>query len=121
MSTLSEMLSRIPYRHHDHVSAGHPGQKRTLQALSRIYYWPGMPSYINAYLESRVQCRGSKTLTQKTAGLPQPLIVPTRRWSHLSLDFVTDLTPTPESHDAVLVSHGLPRQNGAFHSQRQAP
>ncbi|CDJ30941.1 uncharacterized protein EMH_0062590 [Eimeria mitis] len=47
--------------------------------------------------------RASKTISQKPAGLLQPLLIPSRRWSHVSLDFITDLPLTPRGHDAILV------------------
>ncbi|CDJ54307.1 hypothetical protein EBH_0057120 [Eimeria brunetti] len=31
------------------------------------------------------------------------LLIPSRRWSHLSLDFTTDLPPTKTGHDSILV------------------
>lgn len=97
------LRSHVLYSCHDHVTAGHRGQKRTYAALLRLYYWPGMKDYCTAYVESCVQCRASKAIRQKPAGLLQPLVVPSRRWSHVSLDFITDLPRTKKLHDAVLV------------------
>lgn len=31
---------------HDSLMAGHPGQNRTLELVSRKYYWPGMKGWI---------------------------------------------------------------------------
>ncbi|CDI84999.1 OSJNBa0087O24.13 protein, related [Eimeria praecox] len=98
-----EFLTHVLYTHHDHVTAGHRGQKKTYLALSKHYYWPGMRSYTNAYVESCTQCRASKSLNQKPAGLLQQLLIPSRRWSHASLDFVTDLPLTAAGHDAILL------------------
>ena len=50
--TLPEFLSHVLYRHHDHVTAGHRGQRKTFQALSRHFYCPGMRVYATAYVES---------------------------------------------------------------------
>ena len=46
--TLPEFLTHILYRYHDHVTAGHRGQKKTFHDISRQYYWPGMRAYITA-------------------------------------------------------------------------
>ncbi|CDJ49851.1 Similar to Transposon MAGGYgagandpolgenehomologues, related [Eimeria brunetti] len=62
-----------------------------------------MRTYTNAYVESCTQCRASKSLNQKPAGLLQQLLIPSRWWSHVSLDFVTDLSFTTTGHDAILV------------------
>ncbi|CDI81763.1 Similar to Transposon MAGGYgagandpolgenehomologues, related [Eimeria praecox] len=62
-----------------------------------------MCTYANAYVESCTQCRASKSLNQKPAALLQELIIPSRRWSHVSLDFITDLRLTKTGHDSILV------------------
>ena len=48
---LPEFLTYILYKHYDHMTAGHRCQKKTYQAISRHYYWPGMRTYTNAYVE----------------------------------------------------------------------
>ncbi|CDJ56293.1 Retrotransposon nucleocapsid protein, related [Eimeria maxima] len=100
---LPEFLTHILYQFHDHVTAGHRGQKKTFFAISKHYYWPGMRTYTNTYVDSCVQCRASKSVSQKPAGLLQQLLIPSRRWSHVSLDFITDLPHTHAGHDAILV------------------
>ncbi|CDI80337.1 Similar to Transposon MAGGYgagandpolgenehomologues, related [Eimeria praecox] len=100
---LPEFLTHILYNHHDHVTAGHQGRKKTFLSLSKLYYWPGMRTYTRAYVESCTQCRASKSLNQKPAGLLLQLIIPSSRWSHVSLDFITDLPLTKTCHDSILV------------------
>ena len=52
---------------------------------------------------SAAQCRASKSINQKPAGLLQQLVIPPRRWSHARLDCVTDLSQTACGNDAILV------------------
>ncbi|KAI2659651.1 Transposon Tf2-11 polyprotein [Labeo rohita] len=47
------------------------------------------------YIKNCTVCNTSKTPRQLPAGLLQPLPVPKRPWSHIAVDFVTDL---PSSH-----------------------
>ncbi|CDI82850.1 OSIGBa0118P15.5 protein, related [Eimeria praecox] len=101
-----EFLTHLLYNHYDHITTGHRGQKKTFLSLSKLYYWPGMCTYTKAYVESCTQCRASKSLNQKPAGLLQQLIIPSRRWSHVSLDFITDLPLTTTGHDSILVLVG---------------
>ncbi|CDI82537.1 Gag-pol polyprotein, related [Eimeria acervulina] len=98
-----DFLTHILYNHYDHVTAGHRGQKKTSLSLSKLYYWPGMRAYTTAYVKSCTQCRASKSLNDKPASLLQQLIVPSRRWSRVSLDFITDFPLTKTGHDSVLV------------------
>ena len=67
------------------------------------FYWPGMRAYTTAYVESCVHCRAPKSLNQNSGGLLQPLLIPFRCWSHVSLDFVTDSPLTARGNDAILV------------------
>ena len=98
-----EFRSYVLYQHHDHPTAGHMGQKKTYQSLARQYYWPGIHEYCRRYVESCVACRTSKASNLRTGGLLQPLIIPTRRWESVSLDFITSLPVTSNGNDSILV------------------
>ena len=62
-----------------------------------------MRAYSTAYVASCVECRRSKSLSQKPAGLLPPLLIPSRRRSHVSVDFITGLPRTLSGHDSILV------------------
>ena len=36
--------------HHDAPTAGHPGCWKTLELITRNYWWPGLPSYVARYV-----------------------------------------------------------------------
>lgn len=97
-----ELLAHVLYGNHDHVTAGLQGQKKTDLSLRRWYYWLGMRAYTTAYVESCAQCRASKPFNQKTTGLVQQLMIPSRRWSHVSLYFM-DLPRTTSGNDAIVI------------------
>ncbi|CDJ67551.1 Gag-pol, related [Eimeria necatrix] len=98
-----EFLTQVLHSHHDHITAGHRGQKKTFAALSKHYYWPGIRAYTTACVESCAHCRASKSFNQRPAGLLQQLLIPSSRWAHVSLDFITDLPLTTTGHDLILV------------------
>ncbi|CDI86222.1 hypothetical protein EPH_0018870 [Eimeria praecox] len=52
---------------------------------------------------SYLQGARNQALPEKSAGLLQPLLIPCRRWRHVSIDFITDLPITPRGHDIILV------------------
>ena len=89
-------------RFHDEPLSGHPGRLKTLLSLSRWCFFPKMRKYIDRYVETCQVCARSKPLRQQPAGLLQPLPVPERPWSSISMDFITDL-PMSNSFDSVLV------------------
>lgn len=109
-----EFLTHVLFENHDHVTAGHRGQKKTYIALSRRYYWPGMRAYTTAYVGSCVQCRASKSVSQKPAGLLQQLMIPSRRWSHVNLDFTTGLPLTLSGNGAIIALVDSPSKTAHF-------
>jgi hypothetical protein len=76
-------------------SSGHPGVKRTVGSLRGRYWWPTLVRDVKVYVSS------CSVLTQSKAPR-QPLPVPQRPWSHLSVDFLTDLPPS-QGNTTVLV------------------
>ncbi|KAI2662392.1 Transposon Tf2-11 polyprotein [Labeo rohita] len=81
---------------HTSLSAGHPGISRTLHLLKNSFWWPSMTADTSTFVKSCQTCAQSKTPKELPSGLLQPLPIPQRPWSHLSIDFVTDLPPSHE-------------------------
>jgi hypothetical protein len=46
--------------HHDSPVAGHQGHARTLEFISRNYYWPGMKAQVNRYVDSCETCQRTR-------------------------------------------------------------
>ena len=93
---------RILYLHHDIPTAGHLGISKTYSQLSQRFYWKGMREYTRLYVETCPRCRASKAISQKPAGLLQPLEIPSRRWATISLDFIVGLPISDEGYDSIL-------------------
>src|SRR4051794_29019900 len=73
--------------YHDSPLAGHPGRQRTLELVMRKYYWPGMRSFIYAYVDNCEYCQRARKA--KKPELPiQPLNVPSRPWQVVSYDMI---------------------------------
>ncbi len=88
------LRQRIMQWVHASISAGHPGISRTIRLLQNSFWWPAMAREVTAYVKSCQVCAQSKTPKELPSGLLQPLPIPQRPWSHLSIDFVTDLPPS---------------------------
>ena len=76
---------------HDSPSAGHFGFKKTINLLNRDFWWPSLNSDAQDYIRSCETCCRSKVLRHKPYGFLQPLEIPSRPWSSVSMDFITDL------------------------------
>ncbi|KAK3554732.1 hypothetical protein QTP70_033146 [Hemibagrus guttatus] len=87
---------------HTSLGTGHPGTHGTLSLLKQCFWWPGMASDVRRYIQGCRECAISKSPRQLPSGKLLPLPVPNRPWSHLGVDFITDL-PASEGCTCVLV------------------
>ncbi|KAI2668509.1 Transposon Tf2-8 polyprotein [Labeo rohita] len=71
--------------------SGHPESRRTLSLLQTSYWWPSMHCDTIRYVQSCSVCAMSNTPCQLPTGKLVPLPIPQRPWSHIGVDFVTDL------------------------------
>ncbi|MGL4849713.1 MAG: reverse transcriptase domain-containing protein [Clostridium sp.] len=94
---------RALYTHHDSIMAGHVGEKKTIESLAGVYYWPSMRADAKNYVASCIRCRTSKSISMRYAGLLQPLDIPNRRWASISMDFITGLPLVGEDTDSIMV------------------
>ncbi|KAI2642438.1 Transposon Tf2-6 polyprotein [Labeo rohita] len=69
--------------------------------LHNRFWWPSLRSDTITFVKNCAVCNTSKTPRQLPAGLLQPLPVPKRPWSHIAVDFVTDL-PSSHGHTTIL-------------------
>ncbi|KAL0151631.1 hypothetical protein M9458_053032, partial [Cirrhinus mrigala] len=87
---------------HGAPSSGHPGSSRILSLIQSRYWWSSMHQDTIRYVQSCSVCAKSNTPRQLPTGKLVPLPIPERPWSHLGVDFVTDL-PESEGNTCVLV------------------
>lgn len=79
--------------HHCSVIAGHAGFLKTYKRLSRFFYWVGMKKNIKEFVSHCATCQQQKYETLAPAGLLQPLPIPPRVWTDISMDFIMGLPP----------------------------
>ncbi|KAK3517705.1 hypothetical protein QTP70_015707, partial [Hemibagrus guttatus] len=87
---------------HEAPSLGHPGVRRSTQLIRRRFWWPSLAVDVDRYVQACPSCAQARTSRQLPEGLLEPLPIPQRPWSHLSVDFLTDL-PDSGGYTVVLV------------------
>jgi len=92
-----ELRTQIIYRSHSSGPAGHPGRVKTLELVSRTYWWPRMSQDVAEFVRACDLCFRTKTSRSSPQGFLQPLPVPFRAWSDISIDYITPL-PECERH-----------------------
>ncbi|KAL8274946.1 hypothetical protein Esti_001146 [Eimeria stiedai] len=81
---------------------GHLGIWKTYNQIATKFYWKGIRECVRTYAERCPRCRAPKAICQKSAGLLQPLSVPSRGWSSISLVFIGGLALNGHGYDAIL-------------------
>ena len=73
---------------HDSPSAGHFGFKKTFSLINRDFWWSSMQKDIKDYIKSCEICCRSKDSRHKPYRFLNPLEIPDRPWTSLSMDFI---------------------------------
>jgi hypothetical protein len=93
----------IVHSHHDATIAGHPGRWKTLELVSRNYWWPGISRYVAAYLKGCDRCNRMKIFPASPAGQLVPNAVPERKWQVITTDLMVGL-PVSHGFDSIWVA-----------------
>ncbi|CAI7792914.1 unnamed protein product, partial [Closterium sp. NIES-53] len=86
--------------HHDQNS--HFGVDKTVGAITSNFLWPNIYRDVRSYVRSCHTCQCNKARNFPPYGLLHPLEIPETPWSHVTLDFITDLPLTAAHHNAIL-------------------
>jgi len=92
----------IIWLHHDTPIAGHRGQWKMVELVTRNYWWPEVTKEVKRYVEGCDQCQRIKNRAEMLAGKLKPNQVPERPWQHISVDFIMKLLVS-KGHDLILV------------------
>jgi hypothetical protein len=90
-----ELRHYIVEQHHNTRIARHAGRFKTLELVSRNYWWPQMSHYIGTYVKTCDLCNRTKVQCQRPIGELHPSETPEAPWDTISIDFIVEL---PESH-----------------------
>ena len=93
---------RVLQSRHNFPAARHFGYNKTLELISRDFWWPQMWKDVKEFILSCDVCLRSKIPRHRPYGLLQPLPIPHRPWSSISMDFITDL-PLSNAYDSIFV------------------
>jgi len=89
----------------DEHHAGMAGRFGTYKTIGRVranIYWPKMDKQITEYVRSSDICQHNKVIWHKKYGLLEPIDVPMRLWTSISMDFIVEL-PKSEGYTKIWV------------------
>ena len=87
---------------HSSAEGGHSGMDAIVKRLAAVFYWKGLRREVRQFFKECGVCQRCKADLAASAGLLQPLPIPDRIWSDISLDFFEGL-PKAGGKDVVFV------------------
>jgi hypothetical protein len=81
---------------HDAPSAGHFGIERTIEQITREYYFPGIRKEVEKHIRKCDICNRAKTKKHLPYGKLQPLEIPEEPWRSIAMDFIVKLPKSRE-------------------------
>jgi len=97
-----ELRAEVIQLHHDVPAAGHGGRWKTVELVTRNYWWPGVTRDVGKYVEGCDSCQRMKNRTEEPVGKLKLSEVLQKTWMHLTVDFITKLLVVA-GKDAILV------------------
>ena len=97
-----ELRAEIIQLHHDVPAVGHGGQWKTVELVTRNYWWPGVTRNIGKYVERYNLCQQMKNRMEEMVGKLKLSEIPEKPWTHLTVDFITKLLIVARK-DAILI------------------
>ena len=97
----ADLQRQVVFLCHDTKIAKHPRHWKTLELVSRDYWWPQMSRYIGQYVSTCDLCLRTEPIRQALVGELYLLQILNLQWDMLSVDFIMEL-PLSFRHDAVM-------------------
>lgn len=98
-----ELRTLLIMCHHDEPTASHRGVAKTVDLLSREFYWKNLAADVKEYVNTCHSCQLNKISNLAPLGLLQPIETPDTPWHTATLDFITHLPLTKAGHDCIAV------------------
>jgi hypothetical protein len=107
------LCQSIVQKYHNAPTAGHPRQLGTYHAISQYYWWPGLWSFVNAYVQGCAEYQKFKINHQSKKptlwGIES--FKNTRLFAQPSMDLITGLPPVDGFNTIlVMVDYGLTKR-----------
>ena len=98
----NDIKRKLLQLYHDTPIAGHQGITGMYKLIGRMYTWPRMKEYIEAYIKGCTTCTKAKKKNTKEQGKMQPLPNPQMPWHWTESDLIGPL-PRSKGKDAIYV------------------
>jgi hypothetical protein len=96
------LRSEVIRQHHDMPTHGHMGVEKTMEQITRNFYFPNMARKVRYYIKNCDTCQRNKLARYALYGELQLAEVPSQPWEWITMDFITKL-PVSDGCDMIMV------------------
>ena len=97
-----KLRAEVIQLHYDVPTARHGGRWKTVELVTRNYWWLGVTRDVGRYVEGCDLYQRMKNRMEKLVGKLKLSETPEKPWMYLTVDFITKL-PVVAGKDAILV------------------
>jgi len=97
-----ELRAEVIRLHHNTPVEGHGGQWKTVELVTRNFWWPRVTTEVKRYVEGCDLCQRNKNRTELPAGKLMPNKALDKPWAHIMADFIVKL-PLSRGYNSILV------------------
>jgi len=97
-----ELRAEVIRLHHDVLAVGHRGRWKTVELVTRNYWWPGVTRDIGKYVEGCDLYQRMKNRMEELAVKLKLSEMLKKPWLHITVDFITKLLVAARK-DVILV------------------
>jgi hypothetical protein len=101
------LRARVLQGIHDSTTHIHQGRKSMYAIVAHQFFLPGVSRDIRMFIGACDEYRSNKTWRSKRQGFLKPLLIPSRVWSELSMDFITGLLISEGCLNMVILTDWL--------------
>ena len=80
-----KLRAEIIRLYHDTLIEGHRKQQKTVELVTRNFWWPGVMKEVKWYVKGYDVCQQNKNRTEQLAGKLMPNSIPEKSWTHISV------------------------------------
>ena len=97
-----ELRVEVIWLHHNMPVGGHRRQWKTVELVTRNFWWPRVTTEVKRYVEGCDLCQRNKNWMEPPTGKLMPNAVLDKPWAHITADFIVKL-PLARGYDLILV------------------
>lgn len=99
---------------HDSHLTGHPGKDTMVGIILRRFFWPKLRDSVRQFIRNCGVCGRTSVWREAKAGFLRSLPIPERIGSELTIDFVTDLSPSEGCTNIMVITDRLSKDKFVF-------